>query len=146
MSLVSAKVGTVSSCLVWVVMMGVIGTCLIPVALIVAPFTATSEIAVQTIGPLVCPETSAAIIEISNTSYQTDLGAEVPAATREMVCVDSNGTVVARPAPLPNWLWMGFVALVMLLITGLLALALATPAGMAVGTLLKQVQKTRKGS
>lgn len=144
MSTTSAKVGTASGCLVWVVLVVVIGTCLLPVGLIVSVFTATSDAAAQTIGPLICPEGSVATIEQSNNADRMDLGAEPVAATREMVCVDAQGTVITRPAPLPNWLWMAFITLVMAGLAGILAIILAVPAGATVGSLLKKMQKKRQ--
>ena len=139
----SAKAGTASGCLVWVVLVGVIGTCLLPVGLIVSVFTATSTAAANLVGPLVCPTTTHAIIEISNTAYQTELGAELPAVTREMVCVNDQGTVMARPAPLPDWIWLVFVTLALVLLAGLLSFALAAPAGVMIGTLWQRVQRKR---
>ncbi|MBP7999019.1 MAG: hypothetical protein KA314_06610 [Chloroflexi bacterium] len=144
MSKTSAKVGTASGCLVWVVLVMVIGTCLLPVGLIVSVFTATSTAAAQTIGPLICPEGSVATIEQSNTAYRTDLGAEPVAATRELVCVDNHSTVITRPSPLTNWIWMGFIMVMMLFLAGFLAFVLAAPAGATVGILLQHVQKKRQ--
>jgi hypothetical protein len=134
----TSPAGTVSGCIVWLLTFLVFGLCLAPTALIFAIFTGSSGMAARVVGPLVCPENSTAQMETGTATYVDDEGFTRTAATSEMICVDAAGTVVARPAPLPGWLWTGIAFAAAILLAGLLALLFAAPAGVLVGRLAKR--------
>jgi hypothetical protein len=127
---------------VWLVLAAVFGTCLLPVAIVVTVFTTTSELAASVVGPMVCPAGSTAIIERVSTTYIDEQGFEREAMGAEMVCADASGEVVARPAPLPNWIWTGLVMAAAILLACMLALVFAAPLGVVVGGVINRL--TRK--
>jgi hypothetical protein len=131
----STAAGAFSGCLIWMVLMGAFSLCLIPAAFVAALFTETSDLAVQTIGPIVCPANSKAKIVYSSTTTTNEQGTELQARGAEMVCVNSDGKTVAEPAPLPNWLWNGVLSLAAVALAGVLALVFAAPAGVLAGKL-----------
>jgi hypothetical protein len=133
----AAAAGGISGCVVWLVVLAVLLTCLAPVAFSFALLTTTSNLAASVVGPLVCPADSTAQIERLPTTYVDDEGFTREAMGAEMVCADAGGNVVARPAPLPNWIWTGLVCGAGLAIGALAALALAAPAGAVVGRLAR---------
>ncbi len=128
----SAAAGTASGCVVWVILAVVLSLCLVPVACVFTLFTTTSDLAARIVGPLVCPAGTRAQIETAPTTYVDDQGFTREAMGREMVCVDEQGAVAARPAPLPNWIWTGLVGAAALALAGGLALVFAAPAGAVV--------------
>ena len=130
MTKTSATVGAASGCTVWGIVAALLGTCLVPAACLFALFTGTTELSAGIIGPLVCPSDSIAVIERAPTSYVDDDGFTREAMGAEMVCVDAQGDVVARPAPLPNWVWTGLLTGVAVVVAGGLGLVLAAPAGL----------------
>jgi hypothetical protein len=137
----AAAAGGISGCVVWLVVLAVLLTCLAPAAFGFALITTTSNLAASVVGPLVCPAGSTAYIERAPTTFVDDQGFTREAMGAEMVCADSAGTVVARPAPLPNWIWTGLVCGAGLAIGAVLALALAAPAGVVVGRVVGRRQK-----
>jgi hypothetical protein len=137
----SAAGGALSGCTVWLVLVAVLAMCMVPVACVFTLFTGTSDLAAGIVGPMVCPANSRAQIETSTETFVDENGVPLSAAAREMVCVDDDGAVVARPAPLPNWIWTGLVSAAALILAGLLALLLAAPAGVLVGGLLGRMKK-----
>jgi hypothetical protein len=82
---------------------------------------------------MVCPAGSTAIIERAPTSYIDDQGFERDAMGAEMVCANVRGEIVARPAPLPNWIWTGLVCVAAIIVACALALVFAAPLGVVVG-------------
>lgn len=139
----SAAAGTASGCVVWLVLAVVFGTCLLPVGIIVTVFTTTSELAATVVGPMVCPAGSAAIIERVPTTYIDDQGFEREAMGAEIVCADASGDVVARPAPLPNWIWTGLVCVAAIVLACVLALLFAAPLGVVVGGVINRLMRKK---
>jgi hypothetical protein len=137
----SATVGRLSGCALWLVAAAVLSLCLVPVAFVFTLFTSTSDLAAGVVDPLVCPAGTHAQIETAPTTYVDDQGFTREAMGREMVCVDDAGAVVARPAPLPNWIYAGLVGLAALVLAGGLALLFAAPAGVLLGRLTNRLGK-----
>ena len=50
------KTGTAHGCVVWIIVFGILSTCLLPAAMVIGGFTSVSNLAIQTIGPIICPE------------------------------------------------------------------------------------------
>lgn len=128
----SKTVGAVSGCAVWAIVAALLATCLVPVACVFTLFTSSTELAARVVGPLVCPAGATATVERGLVSYVDDDGFTREAMGAEIVCVNAQGTVVARPAPLPNWLWSGLVSVAALVLAGGLAVLLAAPAGLVI--------------
>jgi len=138
MASTSRAVGAVSGCAVWSIVAALLATCLVPVACVFTMFTSSTELAAGVVGPLVCPAGSSAIVERGLVSYVDDDGFTREAMGAEVVCVDAAGVVVARPAPLPNWLWSGLVIGAALVLAGGLALLLAAPAGVLLSRMTRR--------
>ena len=47
--------GALSGCIVWIVMFGILGLCLLPVSMLIGGFTSVSRFAIQTLAPVICP-------------------------------------------------------------------------------------------
>jgi hypothetical protein len=131
----ASNAGALSGCAVWLIAAAALSLCLIPAACLFALFTGTSELSAGLIGPLVCPPGATAVIERAPTTYVDDEGFTREAMGAEMVCADDAGQVVARPAPLPNWLWTGLVSAAALVLAGGLGLVFAAPVGVVVSRL-----------
>ena len=134
--------GTISGCLVWLLVFGLLGMCLVPVALMIGGVTSGSEFAVRTVAPFICPEgTSGTAFSYSTTSIN-DNGVRVPATAYELHCVDAAGTTVKNDPVVFAFLWEGIAAAVAVIVTALLAVLLAAPAGV----LASRIFRSRKAS
>ena len=133
----SATTGTISGCVVWLLVFSVLGACLVPMALMLGGFTSGSEFAIRTVAPFICPRgTDGTVYSYSTTSYN-DNGVAVPATAYELHCVDSSGTVVKEDPILFAFMWEGIAAAAALIVMAVLAFALAAPAGVLASRLLK---------
>ena len=52
----SRAAGTVSGCIVWIIVFGILSSCLLPSAMIIGGVTSITSFAMRTIGTLICPE------------------------------------------------------------------------------------------
>jgi hypothetical protein len=138
---ISTTAGTATGCITWIIAISVIASCAIPVALIFATLTSTTELSAGVVGPMVCPSGSNAVIENSKTTLVGENGVEYDAVGAEMVCVDEGGNVVANPAPLPNWVWAGVNLVLSLLCSVALGLLLAAPIEVMVGKITARLAK-----
>ena len=138
----SGTAGTASGCIVWIIVFGILSTCLLPVAMLIGGITSASNFAMQTIGPLICPEGTAAQSYSYATTTTDEYGISQPSTAYELHCVDSNGEVVKEDPVLYAFLWIGILALIGLGIAGLFAFALAPPAGVLIARILDRNKKT----
>jgi hypothetical protein len=95
----------------------------------------------QSIGPLICPEGTAAQSYSYATTTTDEYGNSQPSTAYELHCVDSNGEVVKEDPVLYAFLWIGIIAVTGLGIAALLAFALAAPAG---GLIAKVLDRNKK--
>ncbi len=138
----SSTTGAISGCLVWLLVCGVLGMCLIPVAMMVGGVTSGSEFAVRTVAPFICPKgTSGTAFSYSTTSID-DNGVSVPATAYELHCVDAAGDTVKNDPILFAFLWEGIAVVVALIVMALLAFLLAAPAGVLAGRLFRRRNPT----
>jgi len=137
----NATTGTVSGCIVWVIVFGCLGSCVIPVASMVGGFSSGSNLAVRTVGPMVCPENTTPKIHTYATTTIDDNGFEQPATGYEIQCFDANGEVVKTDPVAYAFIWIGIFAAIGLVVAGILAFVLAAPAGVLIARLFKQNNK-----
>jgi hypothetical protein len=139
----SAAAGTVSGCVVWMIVFCVMSMCLLTAAMPVGAITATtSDVAVDVLGPYLCPPNSTGEI-ITHPSTSTDSnGNRIPSTAYEMQCVNSDGVVVQAPSPDYAFIWVGVMAVAALLISVLLAFLLAAPAGVLIASLVNRLRKS----
>src|SRR5258706_13924624 len=90
----SASAGAVSGCIIWFVVMGVIASCLFPVAFTVGMFTSNSDLAIKTTAPYVCPKDTTPHINSYEGTTTDENGFEQPATISELQCLDASGKVV----------------------------------------------------
>jgi hypothetical protein len=110
--------------------------------MIIGSFTAPSQFAMQTLGPMLCP-TGTTAESYSYPSTTTDqYGNTQPSTAYELHCVDPNGTVVKQDPVQYAFLWTGTMAALGFAIAALLAFALAAPVSVLIARLLNRVKKT----
>ena len=134
--------GTLSGCIVWIVVFGIVGSCLLPVSMVVGGFTSVSNFAMQTLEPVLCPEGSTAEPYSYATTTTDEYGNTRPSTAYELHCIDANGAIVKEDPILYAFLWMGIIAVIGLVMAALLAFALAAPAGVLIARVLDRNKKT----
>ena len=136
----SATTGTVSGCVVWVIVFCILSTCITPVAFGIGGATSASDFAIQTMGRYLCPEGSTAQSYSYATTTTDEFGNRQPSTAYVLQCVDSSGEIVKEDPITYAFVWMGIIVLIGLVLTGLLALVLAAPAGVIIGKLFSRVK------
>jgi hypothetical protein len=130
------KTGTVSVCIVWIIVFGMLSFCLLPVSMIIGGFTSVSNFAMQTLGPVICPDGTTAESYSYATTTTDENGNTQPSTAYELHCVDANGVVIKEDPVL-----YGIIAVIGLVIAALLAFALAAPAGVLIARFLDRSKK-----
>ena len=51
----SATTGTISGCIIWIIVFCLISSCLMPIAMFIGGFTSVTDFAMQTVGQFICP-------------------------------------------------------------------------------------------
>jgi hypothetical protein len=140
----SAATGTISGCVVWILVFALLGACLVPIALMIGGFTSGSAFAARTVSPFICPrDTLGTVYSYSTTSYN-DNGVAVPATAYELHCVDSTGTTVREDPILFAFLWEGIAAGAALIVMAVLAFALAAPAAVLANRIFKSRARSQR--
>src|SRR5690349_1812873 len=135
------KAGTVSGCIVWILVCGILSACLLPLAMLIGGFTSVSNFAIRTIGPIICPDGTTPESYSYATTTTDEFGNSRPSTAYEIHCVDASGTVVKEDPVLYAFLWMGIFVLIGLGIAAILAFALAAPAGVLIARILDRNKK-----
>ena len=130
-----ATTGTISGCLVWIIAFGVISACVLPISIAVGSITSVTDFAVKQTGAIVCPDSTTPKIR-SFATYGSG-----PSTTFVLQCVDASGDVVKEDPVGFAFLWIGIIAVIGLIISALLALALAAPAGVLIGRFTNRTKK-----
>lgn len=134
----SATTGTVSGCVVWIIVFCALSLCLFPAASVIGGFTSASGFAMQTLGPYICPEGSTAQSYSYDTTTTDENGNSQPATAYELHCVDASGEVVKKDPVVYAFIWIGVLAAIGLIIAAILSFALAAPAGVLIGRLFNK--------
>jgi hypothetical protein len=138
----STKIGTVSGCVVWMIVFGILGACLLPIAMIIGGITSISNFAMQTLAPIICPDGTTAESCSYPTTTTDEYGNSHPSTAYELHCVDTTGAMMKKDPVLYAFLWIGIVAVIGLGIAALLAFALAAPTGVLIARVLERNKKT----
>jgi len=138
----SATTGTISGCIVWVVVFGFLSLCIFPVASVIGGFTSASRFAMQVMGPFICPDGSTAQSYSYATTTTDEFGNRQPSTAYVLQCVNVNGEIVKEGPVVYAFAWIGIIALIGFILAALLSFALAAPAGVLIGRLFNKVQKT----
>jgi hypothetical protein len=86
--------GPLSGCIVWIIVFGILSACLLPTAMMIGGFTSVSKFAMQTIGPIICPDDTTAQPYSYATTTTDEYGNTQPSTAYELHCVDANGVIV----------------------------------------------------
>ena len=138
----SATTSAISGCVVWIVSIGIIMSCVLPVFIVIGSITSFSQFAIKTTGNIICPDGTTPESYSYETTSTDEYGNTHPATAVELHCVDPSGSVVKSDPVGYAFLWDGIFALVGLLLSGLLAFAFAAPMGVLIGRLFNRSQKT----
>jgi len=128
----SATTGTVSGCIVWFIVFCIMGTCIIPVASMIGGFSSGSSFAVNMVGPMVCPDNTTPKIHTYATTSRDENGFETPATGYEIQCFDTSGEIVKTDPVAYAFIWIGIIAAIGIVLTGILAFVFAAPAGILI--------------
>jgi len=129
--------GTISGCVVWLIVFAVLGMCMIPVAMAVGGLTSGTQLAVRTVAPLVCPEGTSGRPYSYETTMINDNGVRVPATATELHCVDASGETVKKDPVLFAFIWQGVSAGAAVVVMAALAFLLAGPAAVLASRLFR---------
>jgi hypothetical protein len=137
----NATAGTISGCVIWVLSIGVIASCILRIFLVIGSITSFSRFAMKATGNMICPDGTTPESYSYETTTFDEFGNVEPATGVSLRCVDENGTIVKEDPVGYSFLWIGMFALIGLLVSGILAFALAAPLGMLIGRLLNRGKK-----
>ena len=137
-----AKTGTVSGCIIWMLVFSILCMCLFPVTMVVGSVTSTvtGDSVARILEPRLCPENTTAEIYTYETTTTDPNGFETPSTAFEMRCVDANGKIVKDLGPTYAFIWMGILGGIGLILSAVLAFLLAAPAGALIARMLKKRQ------
>lgn len=137
----NTKTTAISGCVIWFLLISVIGSCVMPVFFMVGSFTSFSEYAIKTTGGFLCPAgTTPESYSYSSTSFD-EFGTPENGTAYELHCVDASGTVVKSDPIFYAFLWIGIWALIGAVVSGLLTFVFAVPGGMLVTKLLNKLKR-----
>ena len=134
----SLKTGAVSGCIIWVLLIGIVSSCVLPISIVIGSVTSFSNFAIQTTGKYICPENTTPQSYSYETTSQDEYGNYTPATAYELQCVDASGEIVKTDPIVYAFLWDGIFAVVGLIIAILITFALAAPAGALVAKFLNR--------
>lgn len=137
----AATAGTVSGCIIWVVSIGVITSCILPIFVVIGSITSFSQYAIRTMGNVLCPDGTTGESYSYETTTTDEFGNIEPATGVSLRCVDENGTIVKEDPVGYSFLWVGIFALIGLIISAVLAFAFAAPLGVIIGRMFNRAQK-----
>lgn len=136
-----AKTGTLSGCIVWVIVFGVLSCCFLPAGMSIGGVTSASNFAMRSLGPILCPQGTTAESYSYPTTTTDEYGNTQPSTAYELHCMDATGEVVKEDPVLFAFLWMGIITVIGLVIAALFAFVLAAPAGILIARALDRRQR-----
>ena len=139
----NVKTTAISGCLIWLFLISIIGSCVMPIFFVVGSISSSSNYAIQTTGGWLCPHGTTPESYSYETTTHDENGFDRPATAYELHCMDASGTVVKNDPILYAFIWLGIWALVGLIISGVLTFIFAVPGGMLVTKLLNKMKNQR---
>lgn len=134
--------GTLSGCVIWVIMIGILGSCILPMFFAIGSVTSFSRYAINTTGKILCPTGSTPTSYSYQTTTHDSEGFPQPTTAYELHCVDAGGTVVKTDPFTYALLWDGIFLLIGLIATVGLSFLLAAPLGALIGRMFNRAGKT----
>jgi len=139
----NAGTTAVSGCLIWFILILIIGTCIMPVAFVASMFSSSSDWAIQTTGNWLCPEGTTPESYSYASSTTDEFGNSQPATAYELHCVDASGNVVKSDPVIYAFIWIGLFTLGGLSVAVILSFVFAVPGGMLVTKLLNKLKSPK---
>lgn len=137
----STAAGTLSGCVIWILSIGIIASCVLPIFVIIGSVSSFSQFSIRVTGNIICPNGTTPDRHEYATTSTDEFGNSHPATGYELRCVDQSGEIVKTDPVGYAFLWTGVWALVGLILSAVLAFLLAAPLGVLIGRLFKRVQK-----
>lgn len=137
----STKTGAISGCVIWFIVFGILGACLVPAGMMVGGFTSVTDFAMQALEPLICPDGTTAKSRSYATTTNDEFGNPQPSTAYVMQCVDANGEVVKEDPVAYAFIWIGIIAGIGLILSAILAFVFAAPAGVLIARLINRNRK-----
>jgi len=134
--------GVVSGCLVWILAFGIITACILPVSMAIGGFTSASDFAINFTGKIICPDGTTPESYFYATTTRDENGNSQPSTAYELHCVAANGEILESDPVGYAFLWIGIFIFIGIVLTGMLAFALAAPAGVLISKLLNRIKKS----
>lgn len=141
----SLKTGTISGCVVWIILIGVVSSCIVPLSFFVGGFTSFSDTAIQFTGGFICPENTTPTSYRYSTTSRDEFGNPVPATAQELHCIDSSGAVVKNDPVGYAFLWDGVIVGAGILLSLVISFLIAAPAGALIARFLARI-KVKNGA
>ena len=136
-----ATAGTVSGCVIWIVSISAITSCILPIFIAIGSITSFSQFALQSTGSLICPDGTTPERYTYDTTTTDEFGNIEPATGVSLRCVDESGTIVKEDPVGYSFLWIGIFSLIGLIVSALIAFMFAAPLGMLIGRLFNRSHK-----
>src|SRR5690242_14871842 len=133
----------VSGCLIWFILISIVGTCVMPVFMAIGSITSFSDFAIQTTGGWTCPENTTPRTYTYSTTSTDEYGNSHPATGYSLQCVDASGEVVKEDPVLYAFIWIGVFLLIGLVLTGVICFVFAVPGGVLVTKLLNKLKSAK---
>jgi ABC-type phosphate transport system permease subunit len=133
--------GALSGCLVWLLSIAVISSCILPIFFVAGSITSFSQYAITFTGKFLCPTGTTPQGYTYATTTRDEYGNVHPATGMELHCVDQNGALIKNDPVVYAFAWIGIFAVIGLLISAILAFVFATPAGILITRLLNRRRK-----
>jgi hypothetical protein len=137
------KTTAFSGCLIWFLLISLIGSCVMPVAFMVGGISSASDFAIKLTGGYICPEDTTPESFSYATTTTDEFGNSQPSTAYELHCVDAGGTVVKKDPIAYAFIWIGIIALAGVLVTAVLSFVFAVPGGMLVTKILDKFKSPR---
>lgn len=130
----------VSGCLIWFLLLSIIGSCIMPIFFVIGSVSAVSDFAIQTTGSWICPENTTPQTYTYETTSTDEYGNRQPSTAYVLQCVDSSGAIVKEDPVGYAFIWIGIWAVAGIIITGVLCFVFAVPGGMMVTKILEKLK------
>ena len=132
-----------SGCLIWFLLIVLIGSCILPLAFVVGGISSSSQFAIKTMGGYLCPENTIPESFSYATTTTDENGNSQPSTAYELHCVDAQGEVVKNDPIVYAFGWIGLVALAGGIVSVVLAFVFAVPGGLLVTRLFERIRSSK---
>jgi ABC-type glycerol-3-phosphate transport system permease component len=139
----SAQSTAFSGCLICVLLVFILSTCILPVATAVGGFSSSSDYAIKTTGNWLCPDGTTPESYSYASTTTDEFGNSQPATAYELHCVDASGNVVKNDPIAFAFIWIGIFMLAGLILAVVLSFVFAVPGGMLVTKLLNKLKSPK---